>query len=296
MSWSWFRRVLGPEILFVLAVTAWGSLFLPRFWADLLWAIDGTDPSDFSIFASAARLAWAGGDVFSAEACSGCGYRYSPLFAYMFAPIAALGPLAWLGLHLAAIVGLPWRIARILPFLWPFWWELGTGSNMIFVLLLAHHALLGRRWAIVATLVVALLIPRPLMIPIVALLLWDHRYAVFPFLGAAAGSVVFAHLTGHLGKWLEVMAGSGSEIAVSYNIGPSAVIGAVWLPIGFALAAWLTWQRRPGWASLCISPYWLPYYLLIGLLELVPRAARTQTDREDQGVLSAGAERLQPAD
>ncbi len=284
------------ELVFVLVVTAWGLLFLPRMWADLLWAIDGVDSSDFSIFANAAKLAWAGGDIFAADACAGCGYRYSPLFAYVFAPFAALGPFFWLVFHLVAVAGLPWRLARVMPFLWPFWWELGTGSNMIFVLLFAHHALLGRRWAIVATLLMALLVPRPLMLPIVGLLLWDHRRAVIPFVVAAVGSVAFALVTGHLSRWLEVMAGSGSEMAVSYNIGPSALIGVWWLLIGVALAVWFTWQRRPGWAALSISPYWLPYYLLIGLLDLAPRAVRATLGRERQTAPATRVERLGVAD
>lgn len=45
----------------------------------------------------------------------------------------------------------------------------------------------------------------------------------------------------------------------------------VWVPIGLALAAWLTWKGRLGYASLAASPYWLPYYLLFALLELVRR-------------------------
>ena len=39
---------------------------------------------------------------------------------------------------------------------------------------------------------------------------------------------------------------------------------------GLALAVWLTWQGRLGFASLAASPYWLPHYLLMGLLEAQP--------------------------
>jgi hypothetical protein len=59
------------------------------------------------------------------------------------------------------------------------------------------------------------------------------------------------------------------------NLGPSALIGWAWVPIGLALGAWLTWKGRLGLASLAVSPYVLPYYLVMILLELSPLVART---------------------
>ena len=55
-----------------------------------------------------------------------------------------------------------------------------------------------------------------------------------------------------------------------YNYGPSRFIGLLWIPIGVALAVLLTWRGRLGLASLAISPYWLPYYFLMLLLEFAP--------------------------
>ena len=49
--------------------------------------------------------------------------------------------------------------------------------------------------------------------------------------------------------------------------------------IGLPLAAWLTWKGRLGLASLAASPYWLPYYLLMLLLELPIRTAQMRLRR-----------------
>jgi len=261
-------RRWSPEIKYLMLVTAWGLAFLPQMYEQLLLAIVTPYSIDFEIFAGASQLVWAGADPYSLEACRGCAYRYTPLFAYLFVPLAALGHTAWAALHFAAIFAFPLRIARIVPLLWPFWWDVGVGSNMIFIALFGFYAMKGRAWAIAATLAIAILIPRPLMAPLVVWLLWHHRGTRFPFAVAALGSLGFAYGTGHLARWMEILVSSGSELGVSYNVGPSAVIGLAWVPTGMALAALLTWRGQVGWASLVISPYWLPYYLTIPIADL----------------------------
>jgi hypothetical protein len=61
------------------------------------------------------------------------------------------------------------------------------------------------------------------------------------------------------------------EIATEWNIGPSRVLGAAWVPIGVGLATLLATRGWRGLASVAISPYVFPYYLLLALLDL-PRA------------------------
>jgi hypothetical protein len=63
-----------------------------------------------------------------------------------------------------------------------------------------------------------------------------------------------------------LFAGSTSEIEWMFNVGPSRWLGAWWLLAGIPLAAWLTWRGRVGLASLAVSPYLLPYYLMFGVL------------------------------
>jgi hypothetical protein len=45
-------------------------------------------------------------------------------------------------------------------------------------------------------------------------------------------------------------------------------LGAAWVPIGLALAAYLTIRGRLGLASLAAAPYWFGYYLVFVLLEM----------------------------
>ena len=263
------RVTKSPELLFAYVVVWWGIAFLPRILPDLVWALDGTDATDFEIFADASFLAWSGRSPYDVVSCFGCAYRYSPLFAYLFLPFAVMGATVWLLLHIAALAALPLRIAKVLPFLWPFWWDVGVGSNLIFLLVLTYHALKGRAWAIYGVYVFAFLAPRPLMLPIVGWLLWQQPRTRVPFIVGGIASIALAVPTGHVTAWIEVLASSGSEIFMTWNVAPSAFIGGLWPLIGVPLAVVLVRRGYIGLAALAASPYWIPYYLLLGLL---PRA------------------------
>ena len=75
-------------------------------------------------------------------------------------------------------------------------------------------------------------------------------------------------------EWVARLLDSTADIGSDFNIGPSALIGSWWLIVGIPLGIWLTWRGRIGLAGLAVSPYVLPYYLLIGVLELVPMRLR----------------------
>jgi len=64
-----------------------------------------------------------------------------------------------------------------------------------------------------------------------------------------------------------------------FNWLPSRFIGMAWVPVGVALAAWLTLRGRLGLASVVISPYLLANYWLMLLLEARPLARASQPDR-----------------
>ena len=59
-----------------------------------------------------------------------------------------------------------------------------------------------------------------------------------------------------------------TQVGIAFDVGPARLVGGWWIPMGLVLAAILTWRGRLGWASLAISPYWLPYYLMMPLLEI----------------------------
>lgn len=204
------------------------------------------------------------------------GFRYSPVLALVFGFIAPMGELVWRLLHVAAALALPtWPMRVVTLVSWPFWFDVEAGNVLVFVLLAGAWALRGNRAAIGAFLVMAILMPRPLMLPIVAWLLWRHPDWRVPFVGIFVLHAVAVWATGWGAEWVGVLGGSIDEVASPLNVGPSSFIGLAWAIIALPVTAWLTWRGRLGWASLLAAPYWLPYYLMMPVLELDGRRRTT---------------------
>jgi hypothetical protein len=136
------------------------------------------------------------------------------------------------------------------------------------VFVAAAWALEGSALGVGAFLGLTILVPRPLMLPLAAWLLWRHPRARVPFLVALGVHAIAAIATGWAPAWISALADSSAEIGSALNFGPSRLIGLWWIPLGATLAVFLAWRGRIGLASLAISPYWLPYYFLMPLLEL----------------------------
>ena len=161
-----------------------------------------------------------------------------------------------------------WPMRLLLLGSWPFAFDLQLGNVMAFVLLAAAWAIRGNRVGTVVFLAFCLLFPRPLMLPIAAWLLWRQPWLRWPF---AAMFVIHAGLviaSGLGGAWLNRLLTSTDEVGSAFNIGPTAVIGLWWLILGIPLGAWLFRRGRVGLSGLAISPYLLPYYLMVALLDL----------------------------
>ena len=202
-------------------------------------------------------------------------YRYAPQLAWLFGVLPSVGLLAWRAAHFVALAVLPSRrLALLLLVSYPFWFDVNTGNLLIFVLLAAAWAYRGNGIATGIYLALCVLIPRPIMLPLLAWILWQRPAWRLPFLGIAVVAVLTAWPTGYLPTWIASLVQLGPEIANDFNLSPSRFIGMAWLVVGVPLAAWLTLRGRLGWASLAISPYLLPYYLQMLGLELVePRSS-----------------------
>ena len=197
------------------------------------------------------------------------GFRYSPVLAIAFGFITPIGELVWRLLHVAAALALPTWPMRLLTLVsWPFWFDVEAGNVIVFVLLAGAWALRGNRAAIAAFFLMAVLMPRPLMLPIVAWLLWRHPEWRIPFVAVLTVHALAVWATGWGAEWIGVLLGSADEVGSPLNVGPSRFIGLVWAVVAVPCAAWLTWRGRVGWASLLSAPYWLPYYLMMPVLEL----------------------------
>lgn len=202
-------------------------------------------------------------------------YRYSPVAAYLFAPLGLMTPLAWRALHVAGALAMPtWPMRLLLLASWPFAFDLQLGNVMTFVLLAAAWAMRGNRIGPLVFLAFCLLFPRPFMLPIGAWLLWRQPWLRWPFVAIFVAHAALVLATGLGGAWLTQLFASTEMVGSIFNVGPTAVIGLWWLLIGIPLGAWFFWRGRVGLAGLAISPYVLPYYLMVALLDLPSSRAR----------------------
>jgi hypothetical protein len=81
-------------------------------------------------------------------------------------------------------------------------------------------------------------------------------------------SIVLVAATGYGGAWVDALIGVPASVqGTSRDIGPARLVGYWWIVVGAALAVWFTVRGRLGLASIAASPYWLPQYLLMLLLE-----------------------------
>jgi hypothetical protein len=197
-------------------------------------------------------------------------YRYSPLLVYLFAPLSLLGTIGWRLLHLAAALALPnWPMRIVALLSWPLWYDVQTGNLMVFVVLAAAWAIRGSRIGSIAFLALALLVPRPLMAPVALWILWRQADLRWPFAIGFVVHLVLVLLSGLGDAWIGTIIAASEDVALPSNIGPSRFIPVVaWIAVGVPLAGFLVARNRLGLASMAASPYWLPYYLLMLLLEL----------------------------
>ncbi len=232
---------------------------------------------DWAIYVEAGRRALSGG-LYEWEGIYA--WSYSPLMAYAFSVLAPIGFAGWSALHVAALAALrDWRLAAITVLSWPFWADVYNGNTMVFVFVAAVAAMRRSTSGTAAYVGLALLMPRPVMLPVLAWILWKQpRWRLyFPVVAVAYAGLVLA--TGQGFAWLETLTTVSDAVAVSSrDIGPSALIGGWWALIGAILAVVLTLYGRVGLASLAASPYWLPQYLIMTLLELVHPKARVETE------------------
>ena len=202
-------------------------------------------------------------------------YHYAPQLAPILGILSAVGITAWRAAHFLALALLPSRrLALLLLVSYPFWFDVATGNLMVFVLVAAAWAYRGNRTATAIYLVLCVLVPRPIMLPLLAWILWRRPAWRLPFVGIVAAGLLTAIPTGYLPDWIGSFVASGAtDVANDFNLSPSRFVGITWLAIGVPLAVWLTIRGRLGWASMAISPYLLPYYVQMLGLELLRTVA-----------------------
>lgn len=200
-------------------------------------------------------------------------FRWSPPAAWIWATLVVpVGLPLWQAVHLVGLALIrDWRVIGIALLSWAFWQDLANGNVMIFVLLSAWWALRGSTTGTIGFLALSVLVPRPLMLPVLAWLLVKRPQTRLWFALFAAVVIGLSIGSGQMGGWVDRMLATGTdELSSIWNIGPSKLLGPLWIPIAAGLAALLAWKGWLGVASVVIGPYLFPYYMLMGLLD-VPR-------------------------
>lgn len=181
--------------------------------------------------------------------------------AYLMAGVSFLGYWPWFALHFAA-VGLLWRtplLAVLMAASWPLWVDAAEGNTFAFIAVVGVLAVNGSRAGGIAYLVLCALIPRPVQLPLALWLVWSRPDLRIPAL--AAGAVVLAASIGQVGEWAHAV----RAYEPPFNMSPTHFFGPAWWVVGLPLAAWLSWRGKLGLAGLAISPYVMPYYLLVAV-------------------------------
>jgi hypothetical protein len=265
---SWFGResrispiarlALGAALLAILVLNA---LLIAN---QLSIILAGYPGADFRAYQSASERVWSGG-LYLHD--GNYDFRYSPVAAYLFTALRYVDPAVWRLLHVGAALGLPnWPMRILVLASWPFAFDLQLGNLMTFILLAGAWGLRGNRPAALVFLALTLLAPRPLVLPIAAWLLWQQPRQRLPFIVMFAVHTGLVVVSGWGDEWISRLVTSTDEIGSAFNVGPTAVIGPWWSLIGIPLSAWLFWRGWVGLAGLAVTPYVLPYYLMLGLL------------------------------
>ena len=195
-------------------------------------------------------------------------YRYSPLYALIGGISEPLGPWPWRAISAASLLLLPWRVALIGAISFPFWYDLHVVNITTAMAVLAVLSLRGRSWAQVAYLIVATLIPRPLMLPVGIWIVW-HRRAWWPWLLLGLAAYVAANwMTGWLDEWIDILRSVSAGLEGKTFLGWQRWLGEWWWAVALPLAAMLSWRGRLGLASVAISPHIVPYYWIFVLLDI----------------------------
>lgn len=197
-------------------------------------------------------------------------YVWSPLAAYPLQLLAGLSVWAWRGVLILAALAMPtWRLRILVLVSWPFWTDWTNGNLLTLIFLAAVYAWRGSRVATVAFFAFALLIPRPLLLPMVAWIVWRRPEWRWPATAMFAANAALVLWSGLGVEWISTLVHIGPDLmAFDFNRGPTKFVGYAWMFVGLPLGAWLFLRGRVGWSGLAISPYIWAFYFFWALPEV----------------------------
>jgi hypothetical protein len=221
---------------------------------------------------------WAVWEQVPGRIAAGTLYQHDPHYTWAWSPLAAwvitfvvlpLGYWFWVALHFIALAVLrDWRLILLTGLSFPFWLDTFFGNMFTFVAISGFAAMRGSRLGGVAYLALFVLMPRPIQLPIAVWLLWRHRTLRVPVVAISVIGVITTLASGYAGDWLAVLVSLGAEYPTQvFNLSPTRYLGPVWLVAGVVLAGWLTMKGWVGIAGMTMTPYLLPQYLLMAVVE-----------------------------
>lgn len=234
--------------------------------------------TDWAIMQRAARLA---GSPELYELRGIDTFVWSPVAAYGLKVLEPLSFEAWQVILILAALAMPtWPLRSIVLVSWPFAHDWIFGNLLTFIFLASVYAWRGSRVGTLAFFAFAMLIPRPLLLPMSLWILWKRPEWRGPFAGMFVVHGMLVLWSGLGPEWIGTLMHVGPEFMdLPINRGPTRFFGYWWLLVGLPLAAWLFWSGRVGWAGLAISPYVWPYYLFW----VLPEVNRSDSEKHSGG-------------
>lgn len=201
-------------------------------------------------------------------------WAWSPLAAWLIAyVIVPAGPWLWAAAHFAVLLALrDWRLIGLVALSFPFWIDTLMANAFVFSAVAGWAAWRGSRVAALIYIGLFVLMPRPVLVPLACALLWRDRRLWLPSVLILGVGVVTTIASGYASDWVRFLIGIGIDYpSQEFNLSPTRLVGPQWLAIGVPLAAWLSMRGQLGWAGLAMSPYVVPQYFLILVIELSGR-------------------------
>ena len=229
----------------------------------------GPDNVDWRLWAQL-PAALESGTVYSVNPGLPFSFVWSPVAAWLMAGVSLLGYWVWVAVHVAVVFLLDRRMVALTFLSWPFWVDTALGNTVTFAFVAGILALRGNRIAGIAFLAMLLLVPRPLQVPLALLLLFTQPALRWPFVGMFVAHGALVLVSGLGDDWVRAALDYGRVVQ---SIGPPAWFGVWWFVAALLITPWLIARRWVGLAGLVVSPYWLPYYLFMPLVDLAPRLA-----------------------
>ena len=221
-------------------------------------------------------------------------FVWSPVAAYVLQAVVPMGFEWWRVVLIGSAMAMPtWPLRIGVLLSWPFWTDFTTGNLLTVIFLAAVWAWRGSRVGTAAFFALAVLIPRPLFIPMVLWIIWKRPGWRLPAVGMFTIHAVLVLWTGLGFEWIQTVLSTSAELqSIPLNLSPTRFLGYWWWVVGLPLGAWLFWRGHVGWAGLAISNYVWIYYLYWALPWVNGLGLRDPEPARPQHVVGANVRRV----